>query len=373
MAKAGEKAWTEQTTSALMLGFVHALVDASCGFLIFRYVGHGRFEPAMIMFLVVLYNSLAFGGQWLIGALADWFDAYRFFAIVGTVLCAVALPIAPSWTLHAIIVIGTGNACFHVGAGALVLKSSGDRATESGVFVGPGAVGLSIGILLGANAVPCIPHFLLLFLLAAVLIFHVGRPLVPMSTDLPRVAPSWVVFALLCGVCLLGSVTVRALVGGSVAGTWRGVSTDVMAWLAVAACAGKMCGGFMGDRIGWLTTSVLALALSAPLVALFPTHAHWAVVGMFIFQLTMAITLKAMHHLIPGQPGLAFGLPCLALLLGALPGLLGYGHHFADDLLVLSLAGVSIVLVTIGLRMLVRMGGATGPGPELVGRLHKNR
>ena len=364
--------WTNETTSALMLGFVHALVDASCGFLIFRYVGHGRFEPASITFLVVLYNALAFGGQWLVGLFADRFNAYRFFAMVGTILCAVALPIAPSWTMGGIIVIGTGNACFHVGAGALVLKSSGDRATESGVFVGPGAVGLSIGILLGAAMVPCVPHFVLLLLLSTVLVFHTGRPLIPMRADLPKVAPSWVVFGLLCAVCLLGSVTVRALVGGSVAGTWRGVSTDVMAWLAVAACAGKMCGGFVGDRIGWLTTSVVALALSAPLVALFVTHAHWAVVGMFIFQLTMAITLKAMHHLMPERPGLAFGLPCLALIVGALPGLLGYGQYFRDDLLVLALAGVSIVLVTLGLRMLVRMGGATGPGPELVGKLRRN-
>ena len=364
--------WTNETTSALVLGFVHALVDASCGFLIFRYVGHGRFEPAAITFLVVLYNGLAFGGQWLVGLLADRFNAYRFFGMAGTILCALALPIAPSWTMGGIIVIGTGNACFHVGAGALVLKSSADRATESGVFVGPGAVGLSIGILLGVAMVPCVPHFLLLLLLSTVLVFHVGRPLILMRTELPKVAPSWAVFALLCAVCLLGSVTVRALVGGSVAGTWRGVSTNVMAWLAVAACAGKMCGGFVGDRIGWLTTSVVALALSAPLIGLFVTSAHWAIAGMFIFQLTMAITLKATHHLMPDRPGLAFGLPCLALIIGALPGLLGYGQHLRGEALVLSLAGVSIVLVTIGLHMLVRMGGVTGPGPELAGRMRRS-
>ena len=368
----GTKTWTTETTSALVLGLVHALVDASCGFLIFRYVGHGRFDPAAIISLVVLYNCFAFGGQPVVGLVADRLNAYRFFAVLGVLLCAAALPLAPSWTLAGIIVIAVGNACFHVGAGALVLKSSANRATESGVFVGPGAVGLSAGIVLGAKMVPCTPHFLVLLILSVILVVQVGRPLISMSTKLPKVAPSWAVFGLLCAICLLGSVSVRALVGGTVAGTWRGVSADVMAWLAVAACAGKMCGGFLGDRVGWLTTSVIALAVSAPLLGLLVTSSHWAVLGMFIFQLTMAITLKAMHHLLPERPGLAFGLPCLALILGALPALLGYGEHFRDPAIVLSLAAASIVLVALGLRMLVRMGGVCGPGPELARRLVGN-
>ena len=167
--------------------------------------------------------------------------------------------------------------------------------------------------------------------------------------------------AVLCAVCLLGSVTVRSLGGGTVAGEWRGVSTQVMVWLAVAACLGKMAGGFLGDRLGWVPLSVAALLGSSLLISVLVDLAPAAVIGMLVFQLTMAVTLKAMHHVIPHRPGLAFGLPCLALVIGSLPGLLGLGYVFHPWPLALALVGGSALLVAVGLTVLGRLGGSLGP------------
>jgi hypothetical protein len=40
---------------------------------------------------------------------------------------------------------------------------------------------------------------------------------------------------------------------------------------------------------------------------------------MLLFNLTMAVTLTATAVLLPGRPGLDFGIPCLALFVGMLP------------------------------------------------------
>jgi FSR family fosmidomycin resistance protein-like MFS transporter len=266
----------------------------------------------------------------------------------------------------ALVLIGISNALFHVGAGALVLRASGERSTESGVFVGPGAMGLFTGIFLGAKGVDVRFGFVAALLLAAPLMVYLARSVVrPSTVELPRVKGGVVLVVIICAACLLGSVTVRSLVGGTIAGAWRGVSTEVMLGLALAACGGKMLGGIVSDRLGWTTISVSALILSAPLVTVLVGSAAGAVIGMLLFQMTMPVTLKAMHHVLPSRPGLAFGIPCLALVIGALPGLLGFGHLLRSWLLVAALLLVSTLLILGGLRLLVRAGASGGPAREL--------
>jgi MFS transporter, FSR family, fosmidomycin resistance protein len=357
------RTWTPQTSTALALGLAHALTDAGCGFLVAYFVKAGDLDRASVLLLIVLYNTLAFGGQAPAGWLLDRLRAYRRGAVIGVVLVAEALVFFPGWALGAVVLAGVGNALFHVGAGALVLRSSSDRATEAGVFVGPGAAGLCLGLCLGAWRVPAGWPLAIGLLLAAPYLWLVARPLLTVRTDrdLPRITHPWAVPVLLCVACLLGSVAIRGLVGFTISGAWRGVSIEVLIALALAACAGKMLGGFVGDRLGWVGTSVVALALSAPLVSAAVGVAPAAVIGMLLFQLTMAITLKASHHVMPGRPGLAFGLPCLALWFGALPKVLRVMDWFTPWPVVLALVLLSAAVVTVGLRLLVAAGGSGGP------------
>lgn len=364
-----KRVWSKLTTSALLLGIVHAFVDTASGFLIFRDLPTGRMPYPTVVLLVVLYNSLAFGGQVPAGYLADRLGSYRGAAIFGALAAATALLLSPTWPVVGIVVVGIGNAFFHVGAGALVLRASGDRATESGVFVGPGALGLFAGIWLGAHNLPARGAIVAALVLSVPFMVLVARSVRPSRTELPVPRGGVLLLVIICAACLLGSVTVRSLVGGTIAGTWRGVSTEVMMVLAIAACGGKMLGGIVSDRLGWTTISVGALVLSAPLISVLVGTPVGAVVGMVLFQMTMPVTLKAMHHVLPGRPGLAFGIPCLALIIGALPGLLGYGHLLRSWPLVAGLAALSTLMILGGLRLLVRVGGSGGPSPELAARL----
>ncbi len=357
------KFWTHQTSHALLLGLPHALVDLASGFVIFRHLSDLT-DGTFVVGLVVLYNLLAFAGQTPAGLLADRFAAYRPMAAGGLALAAVALLIAPVAIVASIVVVGIGNAAFHVGAGAQVLERSGQRSAESGVFVGPGAIGLAAGIWLGASPIACTPFLIVTLGLGALLTWRVMRAANDGEEVLegpPSIQTGVALLALLCVGCLLASVSVRAAVGGTIAAAWRGVDANVMWGLALMACLGKMSGGFVADHIGWLVSSLAALVASALLVTLLVGDAAAAIVGMLLFQMTMPVTLKAMHHVLPKRPGLAFGLPCLALVLGSLPGLLGLTYLFHPWPLALAMIGGSVVMVGIALVALGRLGGSLGP------------
>ena len=363
LTTAAPAVWTRVTTGTLALGGVHALVDAASGYVIFADLGHAALPRSEVIALVVLYTALAFGGQAPAGLVADRWRCYRGMAIAGVLLAALALPVATFSALAGVVVVGIGNALFHVGAGAHVLRVSGDRATESGVFVGPGAVGLAAGIWFGLHGVPVRYAIAVLLLGSGPVLASVARSRVG-ATPLPRLRSGMATVAVIAAACLLASVFVRSLGGGTVAWAWRGVSEPVLMGLALAACCGKMAGGFVADRVGWATSSALALVIAAPLISLLVDHAAFALAGMVLFQMTMPVTLKAMHHLLPQRPGLAFGIPCAALLLGALPGLLGLGGVVSAWPRVLGLTLLSLPLVVAGLVLLVRLGGAGGPRPD---------
>jgi FSR family fosmidomycin resistance protein-like MFS transporter len=291
-------------------------VDAGCGFLLFHDLT-GLSDASSV---VILYNVIAFGGQVPIGLLADRLGSRRGFAAAGMTLTAAGILLGARAPLMAAVVVAVGNALFHVGAGADVLLRSG-RAAAGGVFVGPGAIGLFAGIWLGRQRVDAGTALAILLLSALPLVLHLTRGGAP-GAEARRLdhagvrPPPWLLAVMPVATALLASVLVRAFVGTYVGTAWR-LAPAVPLGLALAAATGKVLGGFVADRGGWSGTSVLALTAAALLWGIVPSSPAAAVVAMLLLQSTMPVTLKATHLLMPARPGLAFGLPCLALVLGA--------------------------------------------------------
>ena len=123
----------------------------------------------------------------------------------------------------------------------------------------------------------------------------------------------WIALAL-----LLFSILIRALVGQAGSYQCPKASTALFA-LGSAAFAGKALGGILSDRFGWTLTSVTALLISAPLIALGGPNYTIIALGMFFFQMTMPVTLSAISMIMPGRPGFSFGLASLVLIAGTLP------------------------------------------------------
>jgi FSR family fosmidomycin resistance protein-like MFS transporter len=329
----------------MRLGGIHALVDAACVAVIYAEVALDRLPYETLTALVLLYNSLAFGFQWLVGILADLRGAYRLIAAVGTWLIVAAVVIEPSYPWAGVVLAGIGNACFHVGAGAVVLQQSHGRAAEAGVFVGPGAIGLATGLWLGLNSDLWRQPIIALLVCSSLLLPRFIPSVAAPSMQRFRPTAAWIAVPV---ALLLGSVAIRSAVGGLLSGSWR---TSAFASLALAAAAmtGKCVGGALSDRLGWRTSSTFALLLAAPLVAFGLQRFDAALTGMVVFQFTMPVTLAAVYLAFPRWPGLAFGLPCLALLLGALPDLTGLLDPAAFKPLAAPLILVSALLLFVGL------------------------
>lgn len=299
----------------LLHSVAHLLVDALCAATLFGPVVHAG---ADYFTMALLYNTLAFSTQCLVGLAADRIRRHRMSAALAmlTVVLGFALPL-PS--VLRVVLIGLGNSVFHVAAGADVLEHSRGKAGPLGVFVAPGAIGLSLGILWPDFG----RLFAVLLVLAAALTWilpmHLAEPEAPRQEMLPSGGTSSMPMML----CLLLTlaVAVRALGGSAVAFPWK---TGIWMTLALTGCVflGKACGGLLCDRIGAAKTALLSLPLSAVLIAFCAALAVPSLIGQFLLNLTMPVTLWLLYKWMPDQPGFAFGLAASALWPGTIAGTL---------------------------------------------------
>ena len=332
------------------------IVDAVCVASVLRASPPSDSLVSSALVFVLGYDLLAFAGQAPLGWLTDRLGLRRGAALVGLLLTAAALLASPTFGTAVMVIAGAGNALFHVGAGAMVLAGSRGRAAPAGLFVAPGALGLGVGLLLGRKflAVPMWP-WLVAIAAACVVVLIVAtqnpaqvREASPDLAERPNFRRGEVFFV----VALLSlSVAVRSL-AGTVACDACPRGLFLMAALPLAAFAGKFSGGFLADRFGWIDLSMVALLVSAPLMAFSGGDLWLALPGLLIFQMTMPVTLAAMVRLWPTRPAFGFGLLCVALVAGTLPAYLPGGWRPQGMSLFLLVLGSAAALY-LALRMLL--------------------
>jgi FSR family fosmidomycin resistance protein-like MFS transporter len=291
----------------------HALVDAACGAILFAIAASGRAEPQYLFQLIVVYNILAFSTQPIFGLLVDLFRIPVYSAVLGILLVATATLLQPV-PLLAVLLASFGNALFHVGGGVIVLDLTPGKAALPGIYVAPGALGLMIGIMIGKTGHFTAWPFLLLLIVTAALILIVPRP-EPAASRNPPADLKWFETVILL---LLVSVAIRSMVGLSLVLPWKS-NPALLIVLTLAVVLGKALGGILGDKFGWTTVAVSGLIVSAPLLTFFAQIPAIAILGIFLFNLSMPITLICLASMLPGRSGFAFGLTTLALIVGALP------------------------------------------------------
>lgn len=299
-------------------GVAHFLVDFGCALLLL-----GRICPDWNPGeAILLYNLFAFAVQMPIGLLADRLGRCELFASAGCLLVLFGWALPPG--LAAVAAAGLGNAAFHVGGGLNTLNEGGRKAGPLGLFVSPGAFGVYLGGVLAfyrhqeeAAAEALMPEVLLPLAIclalaaAAAVLWRFGRGADNEPLALPRGD-----FRLWgAAVCLLAVVIFRSLLGLGADLPWK---ADC-GWLAVCAVAGgKAAGGYLADRFGMLPTALASLCLSA-LCFLGSSHPAAGLGALFLFNMTMPLTLWAMARLFPGMKGFSFGLLTFGLFLGFLP------------------------------------------------------
>jgi FSR family fosmidomycin resistance protein-like MFS transporter len=343
-------------------GIAHFAVDMACAAILFTVLSRGIFKAEITAYLFLTYNLLAFGLQVFIGFLADMFKAPRAAAMAGLIITGMAAVMLP-FPIAAIVLAGIGNAFFHVGGGVISLNLTPQKATAPGIFVAPGALGLMAGTLLGKNGDFSAWPFLLALAGLVIAVLMVKKPEMYRETQRQPVrqgAGAEIIIYL-----VLFVIAVRSLIGFTVQFPWKS-GTELLVLLTMAAALGKGLGGFLADRFGWTRVAVCSLIVSIPLLNLGTGIPALGMAGIFLFNITMPVTLAMVSNVLPGRPGTAFGLCCMALVFGTLPVFAGSNAVLGNAVFTDIIIAASTVTLFFALRYYYGKQDAIRKLPELI-------
>ena len=324
----------------------HFCVDFCCAYFIYS----SFLNPWQWTLCLVLYNFCAFAMQAPLGLLADKINRNAVVAALGCVIVALSAFLA-NYAVLACVVVGLGNALFHLGGGIDTLNDCSGKYGKLGVFVSPGAFGIYFGTKLGR--IKALPAYMVISGIMAValliLLMAYRSNLLRKSTNAPvsfaEIHNPGVMSAALCFFLV---VCIRSFAGSSMTFPWK--SNEALALIMTCVVVfGKTAGGFLADRFGAVRSIWLTLIVSA-ILFLIADRPLAGILAVFLFNMTMPITLGAMARMLPGVKGLAFGTLTLALFVGLLP-IIVFPHLTGLPYWCYSLmALISAVLLTMGFR-----------------------
>ncbi len=327
-----------------LYGITHLLVDAICVGTVLSLRGINVLDDKAFVFYIVLYNLIAFGTQPIFGYLCDNYNNSKIFAILGVFLTISSLLFLNS-PLPVVIILGIGNALFHIGGGVLSLNLTPNRATAPGLFVAPGAIGVFIATFISGSMIALI--VIAVSLITCMLIIHFVKfeSYGTSETEEPSIDSKGILVIM----ALLLVISVRSIVGGAVAFDWQITTTMKLAALAMVV-VGKALGGLLGDRFGFARTGVGGLLIAAPLLTWGMNNWLLGLLGLLLFNLTMPITLTILANTFKKYKGFAFGLTTLALVLGYLFNrfLSGYYHQNSAFIIGIVLVSASLLYFSLG-------------------------
>ena len=331
----------ERTSTAMIaqLSVYHMLVDFLCAFSLFHSFTH---LPEVFL----LYNFCAFALQMPLGILLDdWMLKRRERTLPGVVFTAAGMILTAAGSFLSPLVTGTGNAFFLFFFGVLTIHEDREAQLSGrglGVFVAPGAIGLFLGITFHATVYYRIIQILVcLALVLGCLALYSSA--VPRPVQIVRDNARGVLYT--ADVCFT-VVVLRSLCGMAVVFPWKsGFALSFFSVLCLAC--GKAAGGFVCAAQGMKRTVVCTLVPAALCYAL-AQNAACGLAALFLFNMTMPLTLYRLAEAMPSQPGFAFGILTFGLFLGYLPVYYGAVRDIAPFP-----AGTVISLVSLVLLYLV--------------------
>ena len=317
----------------------HFAVDFACAFLVLRFFGN-RADTAM---LCLIYNFFAFAMQLPMGIMADKLNRNSLVALCGCIFVSVSyLTLCVFPPILVCTMLGVGNGLFHIGGGIDVLNLSGNKSALLGVFVSPGALGLYLGKLAGASG-----SFSAAIAPIGVLFCGILCILVCGTEKSDNPAPSFDGVGkngVLAVTCFFLVVLIRTYMGLTMDFPWK-ASYPIILTLAVVL--GKTAGGFIGDALGFKRAAVITLVPSAVLF-FFSENPFCGILAVFLFNMTMPMTLFASYEIFRQSGGFAFGLLTFSMYLGLLPVYYGLICTGSASYILFTAASLFILLFGLG-------------------------
>ncbi|MGI6157375.1 MAG: hypothetical protein ACOYH4_02690 [Saccharofermentanales bacterium] len=333
--------------------FTHFAVDFACYFVLMS----NRWT-APWPYVALVYVTIAFGTQLLIGMAADRFPklpvACAGIALIAAVLIRRVI-VGPDavMPLAGLIVMAAGNALFHAYAGRSVLKHH--TWTANGIFNGAGGFGLVLGTYMGLQrlpyAVPLVIALIAAAIEAAVIVQCARGTLVLTEHDRTSAPDRYTLRDAGTGGWL---AAVLVTLAASVVTEW------VLQWSTPAVdpqhgtylIVGAMVWGFkiVGSRVferahrPWHIVGVTGLCWILTLLS-----PGWPPLCWIAFALIISINLIPLYgfkYAFPKRPGFAFGLNKLGLTIAFLLLFMGRTHtrHMVAITCLLILSILAVVL-----------------------------
>ena len=309
----------------------HFLVDGLCICCLYLLSQAYTGEIAMSAFLI--YNIVAFMSQPFTGILVDKLHHRHWSLLCSVVLLALAVAFSclsgrMFYELSLVaVLLGIGNSLFHVWGGKQAVVQVGNDIRALGVFVSTGALGLAVGLVF------CTWVLLYVFLLAIVFLSVayvrydnaecLYKDRVEMMGSFPVVpqrAKEWLhglsqpaVWTAV--VLLMLFVAYRSFAGELFS---KGISKSQMLILAIGAASmlGKMAGGWIAWYVGIFRTLASVLVGVALCFLFREGYVVVLLLGVFLMNCTMPVTLYLANEVLEKREGLAFGLLAAALIPG---------------------------------------------------------
>lgn len=327
---------------------IHFIVDLSCAILVSNLVTQKMGAGTNLFIGILIYNFFAFAMQLPIGIIADKINKNAICSAIGCLLVAIAFGFS-SLGIISCLIVGIGNAMFHIGGGIDVLNISDKKATLSGIFVSTGAMGIFLGgksASIGFNKYYIV---ILVLLISAIILLWLYSKIKDKVKNEKVIIPKISKNGITAIACLIITVVIRGYVGLILTFEWK--SNFILALISIFAVVfGKMLGGIIGDKIGFIKISLISLIVSAFLFIFAFNNSILGILAILFFNMTMPITLTALSNILFNNKGMAFGLLTLALFIGAIPVFFGYKGVIFNSLGLFITTIISAIILYIGIK-----------------------
>lgn len=317
-----KEAFTSENIGAGFLYFyIHFVCEIVCFYMLEGLIG----DSVFLWFCPLIYDTLAFVPQGIIGYISDKFPKIEM-GIIGTVFLGVALLLGSLGITKynvflkylPIIIVAIGNAFIHVNGAEVTLRASKGKLSHSAIFVAGGSFGVITGKILSIyNFSPYVILFLILTTIPFIMLASYyrtdekGNELNCESFNYadPKINASTII--------LLATlvVIVRSYMGYALPTSWNKTLIQSVL-LYVSMGIGKALGGVLSDAYGIRKVATLSTIISLPFLLVGDQIMVVSIIGVLLFSMTMAITLGTLVSKFKYAPGLAFGFTTIGLFLG---------------------------------------------------------
>ncbi len=307
------------------LGIGHGFSDATAGYL----MGTLAQEVALseVALAVVIYNILAFGGQFPLGIYLDHLKYYRsaaILALVGMIMACICMGFQ-IWV--GTVLAGVSSAIFHVAGGGITLRSFPQKASYMGIFSAFGVFGLALGGWAGATQVLWIQQVLVVGLgMVAFLVLVIRMPeALPFEVDTPKTTFLDTHDYLM--ILLMVAIAARSAIWNYIQLLYNH-QYEWLLYIALAAMVGKLLGGWLSDHVGMRLYALVSLAMAIVVLSWGHRKLIWLMIGTGLLQSITPVSVIALQRAFPQWPatmsGAAFG---LAIALGGSASVFSLGKN----------------------------------------------